>query len=91
MPINKPEFEKSDRETSILLMEFFRFNARTAFTLDEIVKVLASIGRNLSAEEVERILTSLEYGAGIESRMIDGVNYYRYRKVLAFVPTRKPR
>ena len=81
MPINKIEFEKGGRDPSILLIEFFRSNARIAYNLDELVKVLASIGRKLPAEEVERILLSLEYGGAVESKVIAGVPYYRYRKV----------
>lgn len=91
MPINTIEFEKGSRDTGVLLLEFFRSNARVAYNPEELVKVLASMGRNLSAEEVERILLSLEYGGAVESKMIAGVPYYRYRKVLAFKPTRKPR
>jgi DNA-binding transcriptional ArsR family regulator len=91
MPIDKVEFEKSGRETSVLLMEFFRFNPRIAFTLDEVVEMLASIGRKLPAADVERTLLSLEYGGGIESREVDGVTYYRLRRVLGFTPMRKLR
>ena len=91
MPIDKVEFEKSSRETSVLLMEFFRFNARIAYTLDELAKVMASIGRKSPAEDVERTLLSLEYGGGIESREIDGVPYYRLRRVFGFTPMKKLR
>lgn len=91
MPIDKVEFEKGSPETSVLLMEFFRFNARIAFTLDEVVRTLASIGRKLPAEDVERTLLSLEYGGGIESREIDGVPYYRLRRVLSITPLKKLR
>jgi hypothetical protein len=91
MPIDKVEFEKSGREISVVLMEFFRFNPRIGFTLDEVVRALASIGRKDSAEDVERTLLSLEYGGGIESREIDGVPYYRLRRVLGFTPMRKLR
>jgi hypothetical protein len=91
MPIDKVEFEKSDRATSVVLMDFFRFNDRIAFTLDEVVRMLASIGRKVPAEDVERMLLSLEYGGGIESREIDGVPYYRLRRVLSITPLRKLR
>ena len=90
MPINSAEFEKCNRESDVLLTEFLRSNYRDAYSLDELVKVVASMGRNLKEDEVERILTSLEYGGKVESKIIAGVTYYRYCKVLGSRPTSGP-
>jgi hypothetical protein len=87
MPISSSEFEKSNRESDVLLTEFLRSNYRDAYSVDELVKVMASKGRSLKGKEVERILTSLEYGGKVESRIIGGVTYYRYCKVLGSRPT----
>jgi len=91
MPITRNDFEKSDRETSIMLVEFLRSNFHIAYTLDELVEELASQGRKVKAEEVERFLLSREYGGRVESRIIDGVPYYRYKRVLGFMPLKKSR
>jgi len=91
MPINSAEFEKGSRESNVLLTEFLRSNYSSAYSLDELVEVMASIGKNLTREEVERILTSLEYGRKIESKMIAGVTYYKYYKFMSFSPPTRPR
>jgi|GEM_PF-2276327 len=90
MPISSNDFEKSDRETSLLLVDFLRSNPRVAYKVDELVEMLASKGRNLAREEVERILTSLEYGRKVESKKVAGVTYYRYRKFMGFSPPTRP-
>jgi len=43
--------------------------------------MMTSMGKNLTKKDVERLLTSLEYGGRAESKIIDGVAYYRYSKV----------
>jgi hypothetical protein len=91
MPITNTEFEKSGRETGIMLVEFLRFNFHSAYSADELVDELASKGRKVKEEEVERLLFSREYGGMVESRIIDGVPYYRYKKVRGFVPLKKSR
>ena len=90
MPISSNDFEKSNRESNILLIDFLRSNYRDAYSLDELVEAMASTGRKLSGEEVERILASLEYGGKIESKIIGGVTYYRYCKVTGSRPTIGP-
>lgn len=91
MPINSTDFEKSRREISGLLIEFLRFNFYIAYTVDELVEMLASKGRKVKAEEVERLLLSREYGGRVESNIINGVLYYKYKRVLGFVPMKKSR
>ena len=90
MPISSNDFEKSDRETSLFLVDFLRSNPRVAYGMDELVEMLASMGRNLTREEAERILASLEYGRKIDSKIIAGVTYYRYREFMSFSPPTKP-
>jgi len=91
MPISSNDFEKSDREPSLLLMDFLRSNLRVAYGVDELVEILASMGKKLAKEEVERRLTLLEYGGKVESKKIVGVPYYRYRDVSYFRPPSRPR
>jgi hypothetical protein len=91
MPISSNDFEKSDREPSLLLMDFLRSNPSIAYGFDELLDMLAAKGRKLDREELERILVLLEYGEKIESRVIDGVHYYRYREFSFFRPPTKPR
>jgi len=91
MPITSTEFEKSRREISALLIELLRFNFYIAYTVDELVEELASKGRKVKAEEVERLLLSREYGGRVESKIIDGVPYYKYSRVRGFMPMKKSR
>jgi len=81
MPINSRDFDKSDRDPSTLLIGFLSYNYRNAYTLDELVEMMTSMGKNLTKKDVERLLASLEYGGRAESKIIDGVAYYRYSKV----------
>jgi hypothetical protein len=91
MPINSTDFEKSRREISGLLIEFLRFNFHLAYTVDELIEMLASMGRKVKSEEVERLLLPREYGGRVESNRINGVLYYKYKRVLGFVPMKKSR
>ena len=91
MPISSNDFEKSDREPNVLLIDFLRSNPLNAYSLDELVEMLASMGKKLTGEEVERILVLLEYGGRVESRIIAGVTYYKYRKFMGFSPPTRPR
>jgi hypothetical protein len=91
MPISGNDFEKSDRESSLLLMDFLRSNPLDAYGVDELVEVLASKGRKLPREAVERSLVLMEYGGNVESRAIDGVTYYRYRAFSFFKPPTRPK
>jgi len=91
MPITSTDFEKSSRETSALLVEFLRFNFHIAYTVDDLVEMLASKGRKVKAEEVERLLLSREYGGRVEAKIVDGVPYYKYSRIRGFVPMKKSR
>ncbi len=91
MPISSNDFEKSDREPSLLLMDFLRSNPTVAYGFDELLCMMAAKGRELPREEFERILVLLEYGGKVESRVIDGVTYYRYRDFSFFKPPPRPR
>ena len=81
MPINESEFSKSSRAPSILLLEFLSFNYRNAYSLDEIADVMSSQNNDLSKQDLERLLTALEYGGKVKSRVIDGKAYYRYSEI----------
>jgi hypothetical protein len=81
MPINESEFAKSNRDPSILLLEFLSFNYRNAYALDELVKAMSSKGKDLNGKDVENLLTALEYGGKVKSKTIDGKTYYRYSVV----------
>ena len=91
MPISSSDFEKSDRKSSLLLLDFLSSNPLNAYGLDELVEMLASKGRKLAKEEVERILVLMEYGGRVESRTIAGVNYYRYHEFFGYSPPARPR
>ena len=91
MPISSNDFEKSDRDSSLLLIDFLRSNPLNAYGLDELVEMLASMGRKLAREEVERILGLLEYGGRVESKVIAGVTYYRYRESFGLISPTRPR
>jgi len=91
MPISSNDFEKTDRESSLVLMDFLRSKPLDAYGLDELVGTLASKGRKLAREEVERLLVLMEYGGRVESRVIAGMPYYRYRSFSFFKPPTRPR
>jgi hypothetical protein len=84
MPISSRDFEKADRAPSAVLMDFLRDNYRDAFCLDELVDALGKQGCNMTNEEVEVLLDSLEYGGKVKSRVVDCVNYYKYTEVVGF-------
>ena len=91
MPISSSDFEKTDREPSLVLIDFLRSSRLNAYNVDEVVGILASKGRKLAKEEVERMLVKLEYGGRVESKKIAGVPYYRYRDTSFFRPPIIPR
>jgi hypothetical protein len=91
MPISSNDFEKTDRKSSLLLTDFLSSNPRTAYQMDELVEMLASRGRKLAREEVERLLVLMEYGGKVESREINGATYYRYRDFSFFKPPTRPK
>jgi hypothetical protein len=84
MPISSSDFEKSNRDPSILLQEFLRFNYRTAYNLGELVEMLTSKGKNSTGEDAERLLSALEYGGKVKSREINGETYYQHSEIMGF-------
>jgi len=84
MPVSSSSFERSERAPSVLLVDFLSTNYRDAFSLDELVKAMASLGRKMSREDLEILLTSLEYGGKVQSKVIDAETYYRYSKPFGF-------
>jgi len=89
MPINDANFKKGSPEAVAALMEFLKPNFHIAYTLDDLREALAAKGVDVSADTLEGLLFSLEYGGRIISREVDGVTYYQYRKMRGFMPTKK--
>jgi hypothetical protein len=91
MPVTRDDYEKRSGEAFVVLKEFLRPNFHIAYTLEELVEVLKEKGVKLSKEEAERVLNSMVYGGRVESKEVDGVTCYRYKKVLGFLPMKKPK
>jgi len=89
MPINNASFKKGSPEAVAALMEFLKPNFHIAYTLNDLREMLTNKGVDVSADTLESLLFSLEYGGRIISREIDGVTYYQYRKMRGFMPTKK--
>ncbi len=89
MPINDASFKKNSPETVAALMEFLRPNFHIAYTLNDLREALAAKGVDVSADTLETLLGSLEYGGRIVSRTVDGKTHYQYRKIRGFMPTKK--
>jgi predicted AAA+ superfamily ATPase len=81
MPINENEFVKSDRASSIVLLEFLSLNHRNAYSLDELAEVMKAGNKDLSKKDLERLLSALEYGGRVKSRTVDDKTYYKYSVV----------
>jgi len=84
MPISNSDFNKGNSEPSILLQEFLRVNYRNAYNLGELVEMMTSMGKNLAKEEVERLLSALEYGGKVKSREVNGETYYQHSEIMGF-------
>jgi len=91
MPISSRDFERSDRKSSLVLLDFLSANPLDAYSLEELVEALASRGRKLGREEMERLLALMDYGGRVESRVVNGVTYYRHRPFSFFKPPTRPR
>jgi len=76
MPISRQEFEKGERDASLLVEEFLRAKSDYAFTLVELVGEMASRGMDLTQERAQSILNLLEAGGRIESETRYGEVYY---------------
>lgn len=90
MPISSSDFNKSDRESNLLLMDFLRAHPLEAYSADELAREMASQGRKLDKDELGRMLMLMEYGRKVTSRKIGGVTYYRYREFLGNTPPTGP-
>jgi hypothetical protein len=90
MPISSKDFDKSDRESNLMLMDFLRAHPLEAYSADELVKEMASQGRKLSKEELGKMLMLMEYGRKVTSRKVGGVTYFRYREFLGNTPPTGP-
>jgi hypothetical protein len=86
MPISSKDFDKSDRDSNIMLMDFLRAHPLNAYSVDELAKEMAAQGRKLSKEELGNMLMLMEYGRKITSKKIGGVIYYRYHQYAAYSP-----
>jgi hypothetical protein len=84
MPISSSKFEKGERAPSAVLMDFLKANYRDAFSLDELVEALGTQGCNMTSEDAEVLLDSLEYGGKVRSKVVDCVTYYKYSEVVGF-------
>jgi len=90
MPISRKDFDKSDRESNLMLMDFLRAHPLEAYSADELVKAMASQGRKLSKEELGKMLMLMEYGRKVTSRKVGGVTYFRFREFLGNTPPTGP-
>jgi hypothetical protein len=86
MPISSKDFDRSDRKTELMLMDFLRAHPLEAYSADELAKEMASQGRKLGKEELNNMLMLMEYGRKITSKKIGGVIYYRYHQYAAYSP-----
>jgi hypothetical protein len=91
MPINSARFERGNAAVFSELTNLFRSNPHLAYTLDELRDMLAAKDIDMSKTELTSLLGSMEYGGRIVSRTVDGDTYYKYRKVLGFMPMKKIR
>jgi hypothetical protein len=89
MPINDARFKKNSPETVAALMDFLRPNFFKAYTLKELREELAAMEVDVSADVLETLLASLEYGGRIVSKVVDGETYYQLRKMRGFMPMKK--
>jgi hypothetical protein len=90
MPISSRDFDKSDRDSNLVLLDFFRAHPLEAYSADELAKEMASQGRKLSKEDLSKMLLLMEYGQKITSKKIGGVTYYRYRQHSGYNPPAGP-
>lgn len=86
MPISSRDFDKSDGKSNLMLLDFLRAHPLDAYSIDELVKAMASKRRKLSKEELGKMLMLMEYGRKITSRKVGGVTYYRYREFSGSTP-----
>ena len=84
MPISRREFESGEPDPSLLLTELLRSDPDCAYAVEELMDELASRGMDLTAEEVQSILGSLEDRGKVESKVRYGMVYYICSKRIGF-------
>ncbi len=89
MPINNAKFERNNPGTVAAILGFLRPTPQIAFTLDELREMLAAKDIDVSKAELTSLLGSVEYGGRVVSKTVDGTTYYKYRKVMGFMPMKK--
>jgi len=90
MPISSKDFDKSDSKSNLLLAEFLRAHPLEAYSIDELVKMMASKRRKLAREELHNMLMLMEYGRKVTSKKVGGVTYYRYSQFSGYSPPTGP-
>jgi hypothetical protein len=89
MPINDARFKRNDPLAVTELMDFLRPNFYKAFNLKELLAELHEREVKISGDELASLLSSLEYGGRIVSKVVDGETYFQLRKVRGFMPLKK--
>jgi len=90
MPISGGKFERGKPSDLVdLILDFLRTYENSAYSRDEIEKELASRGLSLTTVEIGRVLSLLEGWERVEAKTIDGINYYKYRKILGSMLIRR--
>ena len=90
MPISSKDFDKSDSKANLMLTEFLQAHPLEAYSIDELVKAMASKRKKLSREELRNMLMLMEYGRKVTSKKVGGVTYYRYRQFSGYSPPAGP-
>jgi hypothetical protein len=91
MPIHRDRFGRGEPGPVSVLLDLLRPNSHIAYTLDELRDMLAAKDVDMTKTELSNMLSSMMYGGRIVSRTVDGETYYKYRKVLGFVPMKRIR
>ena len=87
MPIGREKFQASELSNPMnLILDFLRSNSRYAYSQSEIKGELASKGIDLSAEEMQEVLSLLGAFGRVDSKIVEGETYYAYCKVTALKP-----
>jgi hypothetical protein len=83
MPISRKEFEEGKPDPAYALLEIFRSTPDTAYSESELLAILQEESAITSADLVAK-LRELVRKEQIESKEIQGVIYYIYRRTLGF-------
>jgi hypothetical protein len=90
MPISSKDFDKSDSKSNLMVTEFLRSHPLEAYSVDELIKAMASKRRKLTREDLSKMLMLMEYGRKVTSKKVGGVTYYRYRAFSGYSPPTGP-